>query len=130
MTAKSAGSRSATDNPMLVALEAWMAFNRPMMQAWSEMNCKLLEQGTKASAEWLDFLGRRLNEDIGLSAKCAECKSLQDVFGLYGDFYQRAQRQYQDEFRQIVLLNQKFADETASLVRSTFANGKGAEARH
>lgn len=120
---------SGGENPAMAALEAWMGFNRPMVNAMTEFNGKLIEQAAKANNEWLGFLSRRMNEDMATSQRFMECRTMQDVFALYTDFFQRAQKQYQDEFQYFARMNQKLADETASLVRSRMEEAN-AEMRH
>ena len=117
------------ENPAVTALDAWMSFNRPMLNAMTELNGKLIEQAAKANNEWLGLISRRLSEDMATSKRFMECKTLQEVLELYSDFLQRAQRQYQDEFQYFARLNQKLADETATMVRSHLEEAN-AELRH
>src|SRR5690349_19867286 len=96
-------SRSLADqgldrNPGLPSLESWMSFNRPMLEAMTELNGRLIEQVSRANNEWLGFMNRRLNEGMAASKRFMECKTVQDVFSAYSDFFQRAQQQYQAEF--------------------------------
>ncbi len=116
-------SRSLQDQsfdkiPGLQSLEAWMNINRPMFAAMTELNGRFLEQVSKANNEWLGFVNRRLNEDMAASQRFMECKTVQDVFAAYSEFLQRAQQQYQAEFQYFARLNQKLADETASVMKS------------
>jgi hypothetical protein len=116
-------SRSLADqgldkNPGLASLEAWMSINRPMLEAMTEINGRLLEQVSRANNEWLGFMNRRMNEDMAASKRFMECKTVQDVFSAYSDFFQRAQQQYQAEFQYFARLNQKLADETATVLKS------------
>lgn len=113
------GSRSLAEqgfdrNPF----EDWMALNRPMIAAMTELNGRLIEQMTRANNEWLGFVNRRLSEDMAASQRLMECKTVQDLFAAYSDFFQRAQQQYQAEFQHFARLNQKLADETASVIQS------------
>lgn len=116
-------SRSLTDQgvekaPGLASFEAWLSINRPMFAAMTELNGRFLEQVSKANNEWIGFVNRRLNEDIAASQRFMECKTVQDLFAAYSDFIQRAQQQYQAEFQYFARLNQKIADETASVIKS------------
>lgn len=116
-------SRSLADhdldkNPGVASLEAWMSLNQPMLAAMTELNGRFLEQVSKANNEWLGFVNRRLNEDMAASQRFMECKTVQDVFAAYSDFFQRAQQQYQAEFQYFARLNQKLADETATVIKS------------
>jgi hypothetical protein len=127
-------SRSLADqgldrNPGLASLETWMTINRPMLEAVTELNGRLIEQVSRANNEWLGFMNRRLNEDMAASKRFMECKTVQDVFSAYSDFFQRAQQQYQAEFQYFARLNQKLADETATVLKSRMEEVE-AEMRH
>jgi hypothetical protein len=116
-------SRSLADQglnaaPSLASFGAWLSINRPMFAAMTELNGRFLEQVSKANNEWMGFVNRRLNEDIAASQRFMECKTVQDLFAAYSDFVQRAQQQYQAEFQYFARLNQKIADETASVIKS------------
>ncbi|WP_439543606.1 phasin family protein [Hyphomicrobium sp.] len=95
-----------------------MSFNRPMLEAMTELNGRLIEQVSRANNEWLGFVNRRMSEDMAASKRFMECKTVQDVFSAYSDFVQRAQQQYQAEFQYFARLNQKLADETATVLKS------------
>jgi hypothetical protein len=116
-------SRSLADqgfdkNPGLASFEAWLTLNRPMFAAMTELNGRFLEQVSRANNEWLGFVNRRVNEDMAASQRFMECKTVQDFFSAYSEFFQRAQQQYQAEFQYFARLNQKLADETASVLQS------------
>ena len=106
-----------------------MSINRPMIAAMTELNGRFLEQMTRANNEWLGFVNRRLSEDMAASQRFLECKTVQDLFAAYTEFFQRAQQQYQAEFQHFARLNQKLADETASVIKSHM-NDVDAEMRH
>ena len=127
-------SRSLADqgldkNPGLASLETWMSINRPMLEAMTEINGRLIEQVSRANNEWLGFVNRRMKEDMAASKRFMECKTVQDVFSAYSDFVQRAQQQYQAEFQYFARLNQKLADETATVLKSRMEEAE-ADLRH
>lgn len=117
-TSRSAVEGNGKESPAIAALEAWVNVNRPMMAAISELNGRFIEQVSKANNEWLGFINRRLSEDIAASQRLMECKTLQDVVAAYSEFFQRAQAQYQAEFQYFSRLNQKLADETATVINN------------
>jgi hypothetical protein len=117
-TSRSVVDTNGMENPAIAALEAWVSVNRPMMAALTELNGRFIEQVSKANNEWLGFINRRLNEDIAASQRLMECRTLQDVFAAYSEFMQRAQQQYQAEFQHFARLNQKLANETATVINS------------
>ena len=128
-TSRSIIDSPRVDNPAMAAFESWINLNRPVMEAMSELNGRWIEQFSKANSEWLGFVNRRLNEDIAASQRIMECKTLQDVFSAYSDFFQRAQQQYQAEIQYFARLNKKLADETASAMKASMEQ-VDAEVRH
>lgn len=127
-------SRSLADQSLdkdlgFASLETWMSINRPMLAAMTELNGRFLEQMSRANNEWMGFVSRRLNEDMAASKRLLECKTVQDLFTAYSDFFQRAQQQYQAEFQYFARLNQKIADETATVLKSHMADFE-ADVRH
>jgi ribosomal protein L22 len=127
-------SRSLADqgldkNPGLASLDTWMSINRPMLEAMTEINGRLIEQVSRANNEWLGFVNRRMKEDMAASKRFMECRTVQDVFSAYSDFVQRAQQQYQAEFQYFARLNQKLADETATVLKSRMEEAE-ADLRH
>ena len=127
-------SRSLADqgldkNPGLASLDTWMSINRPMLEAMTEINGRLIEQVSRANNEWLGVVNRRMKEDMAASKRFMECRTVQDVFSAYSDFVQRAQQQYQAEFQYFARLNQKLADETATVLKSRMEEAE-ADLRH
>lgn len=117
-SSRSLAEQSLDKFPSLPSVETWLNINRPMFAAMTELNGRFLEQMSKANNEWLGFVNRRLNEDMAASQRFMECKTVQDLFAAYSDFFQRAQQQYQAEFQYFARLNQKIADDTASVMKS------------
>lgn len=102
----------------LGSFETWLDINRPMFAAMTELNGRFLEQVSKANNQWLGFVNRRLAEDLAASQRFMECKTVQDLFAAYSDFFQRTQQQYQAEFQYFARLNQKLANDTANVIKS------------
>lgn len=110
-------------------LEEWMSFNQPMFAAVTELNGRFIEHMTRANKEWLGFVNRRLSEDMAASQRFLECRTMQDLFAAYSEFFQRAQQQYQAEVQHFARFNQKLADDTASVIKSHINNVE-AEVHH
>lgn len=124
-TSRSLIEQGGDKNPF----ENWMAINRPMIAAMTELNGRFIEQMTRANSEWMGFVNRRFSEDMAASQRFMECRTMQDLFAAYADFLQRTQQQYQAEFQHFARLNQKLADEAASVIKSHM-NDVEAEVRH
>lgn len=112
------GFQNGPANPALATFEAWFSMNRPMLSAMTEINGRLIEHVSRANDEWIEFMGRRFNEDIAASQRFMECRTIEDLLTTYTEMLQQAQRQYQAEFQSFARLNKEFADDTASLVKS------------
>ncbi len=52
--------------PAMMALEAWLSFNKPMTAAFSEISSRMLDQMSRANSEMIGFIHRRINEDFAI----------------------------------------------------------------
>ena len=64
----------------------------------------------------------------------AECRTVQDMYSVYADFFQTAMTDYQSEFEQMSKLGKSIAGETAQAVQTRLEEmhgppGRTAEAR-
>ena len=76
----------------MMPLEAMMQMQRPTLSAMAEVNTKLYESIAAANREWTSFVNRRLKEDLAVPQQLAECKTPQDLFQVYAQFFQNAAR--------------------------------------
>jgi hypothetical protein len=44
--------------------------------------------------EWLDFVGRRFNDDVGLARRLTECRTHEEVVSAYTEFLRKATDDY------------------------------------
>lgn len=100
------------------AFTSWFEMQRPMVEALTEANGRIIEQVSRANNEWIGFVGRRIDEDLAASRRFMECRTVQDVMAAYGEYFQRAQHQYQSEVQYFARLNQSLASETAHVMRT------------
>lgn len=61
------------------------------------MNQKIYRTMMACNDELMTFGRNRLKEDMDMPQKLAECKTPQDVMGVYVNFYQEAVKQYTHE---------------------------------
>ncbi len=115
--------------PAMMAFEAWLSFNKPMAAAMSEISGRVLEQVSRANSEVMGFINRRLNEDLAMSQKLIECRSMPDFMTAYSEYLQTAQQQYQTELQYFARLNQKLAEDATNVVKSRVEE-VGQELRH
>jgi hypothetical protein len=112
-----------TDNgfpPMMLpfGLEALMEINRPALAAMAEVNGKVYENIATMNKNWVAFVNRRLKEDFAMPKQLAACKTVQEMYGVYSDFFQTAINDYQSEFEQISKLSKAMAEETSQAIQS------------
>lgn len=115
--------------PAMMMFDAWLSFNKPMAAAMSEISGRVFEQVSRANSEFMGFINRRVNEDLAMSQKLIECRSVPDMMSACSEYFQTAQQQYQSELQYFTRLNQKLAEEATSVVKSRVEE-VGQELRH
>jgi hypothetical protein len=112
---------------MPFGVEAVLEIQRPAFTAMAEVNTRLYESIAAANREWASFVNRRLKEDLAMPQQLAGCRTPQDLYRVYAQFFQNACSQYQSELEQMTKLSQSIA-ETALL---TFqSNSEGMMRKH
>jgi hypothetical protein len=106
--------------PMMLPMgfEALMELNRPALTAMAQMNGKVYDGIATMNKNWVAFLNRRLKEDLGMPKQLAGCKTVQEMYGVYAEFFQNACADYQSEFEQMTKLGKSLADETMQAMQS------------
>jgi hypothetical protein len=99
-------------------LEALMEMNRPALAALAEVNGKVYENLAAMNKNWVAFVNRRLKEDLAVPQQLAGCRTVQEVYSVYTDFFQTAVTDYQSEFEQLSKLGKSMAEETAQAMQS------------
>jgi len=106
--------------PMMMpfGFEAFMEMHRPTLTAVAQMNGKVYDSLATMNKSWVAFVNRRLKEDLAVPQQLAACKTVQDMYGVYTDFFQTACADYQAEFEQISKLGKSLAEDTVQAVQS------------
>jgi len=114
------GRAEAGFPPMMMpfGLEAIVEMNRPALEAMAQMNGKVYENIATLNKNWAAFVNRRLKEDLGMPKQLASCKTMQDMYGVYADFFQTAMADYQSGFEQMSKLGKSLADETMQAMQT------------
>jgi hypothetical protein len=114
--------------PMMMpfGFEAFMELNRPALQAMAQMNGKMYDGISTLNKSWIAFLNRRLKEDLAVPQQLAECKTVQDMYGVYAGFFQNACAQYQSELEQMTKLGKSLADDTLQAVQTSMEEARSA----
>jgi hypothetical protein len=90
---------------------------QPAFAAMADVNSRLYAGLFDLNKEWADFVNRRLRDDFTLPQRFGTCKTPQDVFKVYSDFYRQAFGDYQAEFTKLTKMGQDLAAETAEAMQ-------------
>ena len=121
MAEKTTNGRADVGLPPLMlpfGLEALMEFNRPALAAVAQMNGRVYENIATINKNWAAFVNRRLKEDFAMPKQLAGCKTVQEMYGVYADFFQTAVADYQSEFEQMSKLGKSLAEETTHALQA------------
>lgn len=106
--------------PMMVpfGFEALMEINRPALAAMAQVNGRVYDSLVTINKNWVDFVNRRLKEDLGVPKQLAGCKSVQEMYSVYADFFQTALSDYRSELEQMSKLGRTLADDTLQAIQT------------
>ena len=99
------------------AVPAWPIAIWPSIADAASWNEKALQGLTMLSGEWLDFVTRRLKEDVSLPTKFVACRSPKEMSSVYGAFWQKLVDDYWKEFAVLGQLGGDIAASAASVQR-------------
>ena len=100
----------------------------PMMAILAEMNGSFLESVATAQKDWVDFVHRRIKEDVAVSRQVMRCQSLAEMHQIYSHYLRTAFEQYQKESEKVVQRGESMAQHLAETTEA--AVKEGARARH
>jgi Phasin protein len=112
--------------PMPLGFEALMEMQRPALTAMAQMNGKVYDNLAAINRTWVTFLNRRLKEELAMPQNLAGCKTVQDMYGVYSEFFQTAVADYQSEFEQMTKLGKSLADDTLQAVQTSMEEARSA----
>jgi Phasin protein len=106
--------------PMMLPFnfESLMELNRPALNAMAQMNGKVYDGLATLNKNWVAFINRRLKEDLAVPQQLASCKTVQDMYGVYAEFFQNACSDYQSELEQMTKLGKSLADDTLQAMQT------------
>ena len=116
MAEKSGSEASTWMTPF--GIEAVIEMQRPALTAMADVNNRLFESIAAVNKEWASFVNRRLKEDLAVPQQLAQCKTIQDMYQVYAQFFQNACSQYQSGLEQMTRLGQSLAESTFQSVQS------------
>jgi hypothetical protein len=109
--------RPAEPSTMPFAIPTWPIAIWPSMADAASWNEKAVQGLTMLSGEWLDFVTRRLKEDVSLPAKFAACRSPNEMPLVYAAFWQKLVDDYWKEFAVLSKLGGDTAASAGSVQR-------------
>ena len=121
MAEKSSNGRTGPSFPPMTVpfnFESLMDLNRPALAAVAQMNDKVYDGIAAMNRNWAAFVNRRLKEDLAMPQQLVACKTVQDMYGVYAEFFQTACADYQSGFEKMTKLSKSLADDTVHAVQS------------
>jgi hypothetical protein len=115
--AESTSKHAAAEFPAAFSLDMTGLMYQPAFTAIVDVNSRLYAGLVELSKEWSSFVTRRLKEDLGLPQQFGACKTPQDVFKVYSDFYRQALEEYQRELAKLTKMGQGLAAEVAEAMQ-------------
>lgn len=73
----------------------------PVQTGTADYNAKAIDGVGKVATEWLDFVRRRMGEDVRLATRLTAARSMPEWWGIYADFLQQAVQDYWNEYAAI-----------------------------
>ena len=95
-----------------------MEMNRPTLAAMAEVNGKVYENIATMNRNWVAFVNRRLKEDFAMPKQLSTCKTVQEMYGVYAEFFQTALTDYQSEFEQMSKIGKSIAEEATQVMQT------------
>jgi hypothetical protein len=125
-----ASSKESQRQPMnafgMVAMPPIM--QNPMMTIMAEMHGSFLESIATAQKDWMDFVHRRIKEDVAASRQLMRCASLAEMHEVYAEYFDTALDQYQKQSQKVVQRGESMAQHLAETTEA--ATKEAARARH
>jgi len=109
--AEKTGSQ-ASDAMAPFGFDAMMQMQRPALAAMAEMSGGLCEGITAVNKEWATFVNRCLKENLAVPQQLAQCRTAQDLYQVYVQFFQNAWAQYQSGLEQMTKLTKAIAEQS------------------
>ena len=88
----------------------------PLLAVATDVNGKLLESVASAQKEWVEFVHRRIKENLAASQRLLNCKSLTDVQEVYSQYLLTAFEHYREQSEKVVQTGKSI---TEGLVQTT-----------
>ena len=102
--------------PVPMDLENMAEVNYTALNAAGIIGQRWCDALTVMNGEMLDFVGRRLKQDMVIPADLARCSTTEQVFQLYSEFFKKAVNQYVDEAATLAHISANFVGAATKIV--------------
>ena len=102
-------------NPFAWPMPSMLPGN-PLLAVATDANGKLLESVASAQKEWVEFVHRRIKENVAVSQRLLNCKSLADVQEVYSQYLLTAIEHYREQSEKVIQTGKSM---TEGLVQTT-----------
>ncbi|MBO0763774.1 MAG: phasin family protein [Hyphomicrobiaceae bacterium] len=90
----------------------------PALAGAAKWNGKMCEGFALLGTEWLDFVNRRLKEDLNLPQRMCACRSAEELRDIYTAFWRQAIDDYQKEFTVMTKLGSSFLSNSLTAMQT------------
>jgi hypothetical protein len=90
----------------------------PALAGAAKWNGKMCQGFALLGSEWLDFVNRRLKEDLNLPQRVCACRSAEELRDTYTAFWRQAMDDYQKEFTVMAKLGSGFLSNSLTAAQS------------
>jgi len=90
----------------------------PALAGAVKWNGKMYEGLAMLGSEWLDFVNRRLKQELSLPKRVCACRSPDEIREVYVAFWQQALDDYQKEFALMTKLGSGFVNNSLAAAQS------------
>jgi len=113
---KSGGSPKSSEFPVPMDLENMAEVNYTAMNAASVLGRNWFEALNVMNTELMQFVGKRLQQDMVIPSGLAQCSTGEEIFELYSDFFRKAVNQYFEEANTLAHIGANFVGTATKIV--------------
>ena len=88
-------------------------FINPMITIFTDLSGTLVEVLATAQRDWVDFVQRRIREDVAVTRHLLNCHSLADMHQVYSQYLQAAFQHYREQSEKVVRRSESVAQHLA-----------------
>jgi len=90
----------------------------PLLAVATDVNGKLFESVASAQKEWVEFVQRRIKENVAASQRLLSCKSLTDVQEVYSQYLQTTFEHYREQSEKVAQTGKSMTEELVQTMQA------------